>query len=331
MGPMIFSIQNHSFIAPTEFQVYNGKISWSDVPLYKSPDIDSVNYNLKSDVPLYKSPDIDSVNYILKSESYFHYLFTHRSADLVIEVGKKPNIVKFWAHTKILSNSTPYFKCALSSSWARFEDDIFIFKKPNITPQVFHIVLDYIYSGKVIWKKYSEKDIMDFLVASDELLIDRILYEGQCHLIEQKCTWILYNLKLVTFISFRHKSFKKLQNYCIEKICKNPILIFRSNYFFKLNDVFWIKFLKQDNIQMEEFEIWHNLILWGIGQLPTTKRLSYFNFSKKELADLKSILQHFIPLIRFTEFSIYQFYTFVWPFRNIIDLKLRKENSEFSK
>ncbi|CAG8562414.1 23259_t:CDS:2 [Gigaspora margarita] len=255
--------------SPTEFQVSTSKSSLSDAPFCKFPDIDSVNYNLKS-------------------ESYFHYLFTHRSADLLIEVGKKPNIVKFWAHTKILSISTPYFKCALSSSWARFENDIFIFKKPNITPQV----------GKVIWKKYSEKDIMDFLVASDELLIDRILDEGQCHLIEQKCTWILYNLKFITFISFRHKSFEKLQNYCIEKICKNPILIFRSNYFFKLNDVFWIK-------------------------------LSYFNFSKKELADLKSILQHFIPLIRFTEFSVYQFYTFVWPFRDIIDLELRKEIVNF--
>ncbi|CAG8740989.1 9929_t:CDS:2 [Gigaspora margarita] len=52
------------------------------------------------------------------------------SADLVIEEN-------FWVHTKILSGSTHYFKCALSSTWARFENDIFIFKRPNITPQVF--------------------------------------------------------------------------------------------------------------------------------------------------------------------------------------------------
>ncbi|CAG8577759.1 2716_t:CDS:2 [Dentiscutata erythropus] len=270
--------------------------------------------------------ETQSVNpyHSFNSESYFHHLSKHQTTDLIIEVGESPNTEKFRAHTEILSNSTPYFECALSSSWAIFENDEIIFKKPNITPQVFHIVLD----GIVHWKKHTEKDILNFLVAADELLIDRILDEGQRHLIEQRYEWILYNLNFTTFISFKYKSFEKLRNYCIVKICENPRLTFSSNYFLKFDEGFWIKFLNQDNIQMEEFEIWHNLILWGIEQFSITKNQSFFNFSKNELIHLKSILQHCIPLIRFTEFSVNQLYTYVWPFRDIIDLKLRKEINE---
>ncbi|CAG8446367.1 9610_t:CDS:2, partial [Dentiscutata heterogama] len=268
-------------------------------------------------------PETQLVNsyHSFNSESYFHHLSKHETTDLIIEVGENPNSEKFRAHTEILSNSTPYFECALSPSWAIFENNEIIFKKPNITPQVFHVVLD----GKVHWQKHTEKDILDFLVAADELLIDRILDEGQSHLIGQRYEWILYNLNFITFISFKYKSFEKLRNYCIEKICENPRLIFSSNYFLKFDEEFWIKFLNKDNIQMEEFEIWHNLILWGIGQFSITKNQSFFNFSKNELIYLKSILQHCIPLIRFTDFSISQLYTYVWPFRDIIDLKLRKE------
>ncbi|CAG8637227.1 3362_t:CDS:2, partial [Scutellospora calospora] len=221
------------------------------------------------------------------SKSYFHYLSQYKSTDLIIEVGEKHKLERFMAHTAILSKSTPYFKCSLSSTWARFENDKIIFKKPNIAPQVFNIILD----GKVLWDDHTEQDLLDFLVAADELLlIDEILDEGQCYLIEQRYEWILSNLSSVTFYSFRYKPFKKLKKFCMERICENPKLIFfRSNYFLNFDDSFWINFLSQDHIQMDEFEIWHNLILWGIGQSSLTN-LSFFNFSKKELADLKNIL-----------------------------------------
>ncbi|CAG8795002.1 22865_t:CDS:2, partial [Racocetra persica] len=262
------------------------------------------------------------------SSSYFHHLSKNKFTDLVIEVGEEPDIERFNAHTEILSNSTPYFKCALSSSWAKFENDKIIFKKPNITPKVFLIALNYIYSGEVLWKQHVEKDILNFLVATEELLIDGILDEGQCHLIEQRYEWILCNLDLVTFTSFRYKSLEILQDYCLEKICENPRLLFRSKYFLQLDGSLWMKFLNMDKIQMEEFEIWHNLILWGIGQISGTNNY-FFSFSKEELANLKNILYSYIPLIRFTKFSVNQLYTFVWPFRDIIDLNLRNEIADF--
>ncbi|CAG8471131.1 9690_t:CDS:2 [Cetraspora pellucida] len=303
------SITNHSFMEPTEFFVSDN--SYCDFTcLYPST---------KSFQKISKTKSVYS-----HCKSYFHYLSKYKFTDLTIEVGEKPNIERFNAHTEILSNSTPYFKCALSPSWAKFENGKMIFKKPNIAPKVFLIVLN----GKVLWKQHAEKDIFDFLVATEELLIDDILDEGQCHLIEERYKWILCNLSLVTFTSFRYNSFEIFQDYCIEKICENPRLLFRSIYFLKLDGSFWTKFLNQDKIQMEEFEIWHNLILWGIGQISETNRY-FFSFSKKKLTNLKNILLSYIPLIRFTEFSVNQFYTFVWPFRDIIDINLRNEITDF--
>ncbi|CAG8772102.1 32697_t:CDS:2, partial [Racocetra persica] len=125
-----------------------------------------------------------------------------------------------------------------------------------------------------------------------------------------------------------YKSLEILQDYCLEKICENPQLLFRSKYFLQLDGSFWMKFLNMDKIQMEEFEIWHNLILWGIGQISETNNY-FFSFSKEELANLKNILYSYIPLIRFTEFTVDQLYTFVWPFRDIIDINLRNEIADF--
>ena len=41
----------------------------------------------------------------------------------------------------ILSARSDYFKAALSSRWAKRENGIIIFDKPNISPPVFEILL----------------------------------------------------------------------------------------------------------------------------------------------------------------------------------------------
>src|SRR5438128_6652515 len=58
---------------------------------------------------------------------------TSTAYDVSITVGEAPNTKIFKAHSAILVSRSPYFAAALSSNWANKENDVTIFKKPNIT------------------------------------------------------------------------------------------------------------------------------------------------------------------------------------------------------
>ena len=58
-----------------------------------------------------------------------------------IIVGEEPNTEEFKTHSVILSSRSIYFKKALSSQWARKENGIIIFNKPNISPLVFKVLI----------------------------------------------------------------------------------------------------------------------------------------------------------------------------------------------
>jgi hypothetical protein len=63
--------------------------------------------------------------------------------DVIFEVGEEPNIKVFRAHSVILRAVSPYFKVALSKRWTGESQDRLVFKKPNIDPNVFSIILKY--------------------------------------------------------------------------------------------------------------------------------------------------------------------------------------------
>ncbi len=58
-----------------------------------------------------------------------------------IEVGEESEMKIFKAHSVILRARSTYFRSAFSSNWAKKEGDFLIFKKPNMTPIVFQIIL----------------------------------------------------------------------------------------------------------------------------------------------------------------------------------------------
>ncbi|CAG8602006.1 2180_t:CDS:2 [Ambispora gerdemannii] len=61
--------------------------------------------------------------------------------NIIIYVGEDSHAKQFKAHTNLLRARSPYFRTALSSDWVIKEDGIFVFKKPNISPVVFDIIL----------------------------------------------------------------------------------------------------------------------------------------------------------------------------------------------
>jgi len=61
--------------------------------------------------------------------------------DVIIYVGEEQNVKEIHAHSNILSIRSQYFRTAFSNEWAEKTDGKFIFKKPNISPHLFIIIL----------------------------------------------------------------------------------------------------------------------------------------------------------------------------------------------
>src|SRR4051794_26726104 len=62
--------------------------------------------------------------------------------NVIIQVGKNQNIKEFRAHSNILKARSPYFKSAFSAGWViKNNNNMIEFKKPNINPTVFEIIL----------------------------------------------------------------------------------------------------------------------------------------------------------------------------------------------
>ena len=76
------------------------------------------------------------------SRDLSNLLNNHDDYNVKIIIGKEPNIREFKLHSLILSSRSNYFKAALSSRWAREENGITIFEKPNILPLVFEVLVE---------------------------------------------------------------------------------------------------------------------------------------------------------------------------------------------
>ena len=64
--------------------------------------------------------------------------------NLIIQAGENKNVKEFRAHSSILRARSPYFKSALSSDGITKKNNMIEFKKPNINPTVFEIILKYV-------------------------------------------------------------------------------------------------------------------------------------------------------------------------------------------
>ena len=61
--------------------------------------------------------------------------------DVIIYAGENENVKEIYAHSNILRARSQYFRTAFSNKWAEKKNGKFIFKKPNISPHFFKIIL----------------------------------------------------------------------------------------------------------------------------------------------------------------------------------------------
>ncbi|RGB43756.1 hypothetical protein C1646_797950 [Rhizophagus diaphanus] len=107
------------------------------------------------------------------SNDYERLFETEIGYDVIIYTGEEPNVKEIHAHSNILCIRSQYFRSAFSNEWAEKRDGKFIFRKPNISPQLFNIILRFIYCGNIELEKL-QAPLLELLLKRDDLNLDEV-------------------------------------------------------------------------------------------------------------------------------------------------------------
>jgi hypothetical protein len=172
-------------------------------------------------------------------------------------------------------------------------------------------------------KECDTLNIFKLLVAANELNLQELVTYIQSFLIENKANWLKENFDLIYQTSFENDSFLDLQEYCNDLISNEPDKIFESSKFTSIPEKLLISVIQDDNLQVDEIQVWEHVLKWGIAQnsakLPSDDLKDY---SKKDFKTLKSILKNCIPFIRFYNFNSKEFIYKIHPYKKVLPKEL---------
>ncbi|GBB90175.1 hypothetical protein RclHR1_17050003 [Rhizophagus clarus] len=260
------------------------------------------------------------------SKNLLEILEDNEFYDVTIEVGNDPYVKIFRAHMVILYYRSPYLRRILSTINVNRNNNDGILahvKLPNILPEIFQLILRYIYGGRLSLEEYDTSDIIEILIASSELNLQELITHLQSFLIENRKDWLEQNFNLIYKTSFKNDSFLKLQNFCTELMFKAPKNIFNSIDFTSLSEKGLLSLIQHDNFQMDVIQVWDHVLKWGIAQNPELPS-DPLNYSKDDFNILKNTLQHFIPFIKFFNLTPKEYLNKVYPYKKVIPKDLRE-------
>ncbi|GBB87040.1 hypothetical protein RclHR1_01350015 [Rhizophagus clarus] len=255
---------------------------------------------------------------ILKDDEYY---------DITIEVGSDPYVKIFRAHMVILHYRSPYLRRILSIK-RKNDGTLAHIKFPNISPETFQIILSYIYGGILSLDECDASEIIEILVAANELNFQELITLLQSFLIENKSDWMKSNFNSLYQMIFENNSFLELQKYCTNLISKDPKNVFESPNFSSTPENLLVSLIQDNhNLQMSDMQVWEHVLKWGIAQNPELPSVP-INYSKEDFNTLKNRLQRCIPLIKFYNLTSEEFYK-VTPYKKILPKELYKDKCYF--
>ncbi|RIA81397.1 hypothetical protein C1645_744552 [Glomus cerebriforme] len=269
-----------------------------------------------------------SSKFLTELSSDYKKLFeTELGYDVIIYAGEEPNVKEIHAHSNILCIRSQYFRTAFSNEWAEKENGKFILKKQNISPQLFDIILRFIYCGNIELKNLQGPDVLKLLIAVDELNIQSLILHIQEYLIEHQTEFLQQNPTGILEIIYQHETFTDLWNFCLEAICEEPKILFNSNNFINLKAPLLELLLKRDDLNMNEIEIWDSLLKWCLTQQNVINDPTKWN--KEDITKIERSLHRFIPLIRFYDIEPTDFFYKVYCYKDILPQDLVHDLLEY--
>ncbi|RIA83338.1 hypothetical protein C1645_809264 [Glomus cerebriforme] len=247
--------------------------------------------------------------------------------DVIIYSGEEPNIKEIHAHSNILCVRSKYFRTAFSNEWAEKKDGKFILRKPNISPHLFNIILRFIYCGNIELKNLQGPDVLKLLISADELNMQSLISHIQEFLIEHQAEFLNRNPIDILETVYQNEMFTDLWNFCLEKICETPKILFNSDKFLNLKASLLELLLKRDDLDLSEIEIWENLLKWCFAQQNIINDPT--KWEKEDITKIERSLHRFIPLIRFYDIKPADFFYKVYNYKDILPKDLIHDLLEF--
>ena len=115
-------------------------------------------------------------------------------------------------------------------------------------------------------KNLQGPDVLKLLLAVDELNIQSLISHIQEFLIENQTEFLHQNPTEILETVYQHESFTDLWNFCLEKICEEPKILFDSYKFINLKASLLELLLKRDDLNVDEIVIWESLLKWCFAQ-----------------------------------------------------------------
>ncbi|GBC00023.1 hypothetical protein RclHR1_03710007 [Rhizophagus clarus] len=260
----------------------------------------------------------------LLSQNYVELLEDNEYYDITIEVGEDPNVKIFRAHKNILCYRSPFLRRTLASNKKSDNGVLSHIKLPNISPEIFQIVLRYIYGGVLSLNRKDASDILNILVAADELHLQELVNYLQKYLINNNSEWLEQHFELIHRTSYQSKSLLELQEFCTNLMAESPEKIFKSFDFTSLPEKSLISLIKRDDLQMKEIEVWEHVLKWGLAQNPTLIP-DPKSWSGDDFKTIKNTLQHCLPLIRFFGLTSKELSQKVRPYQKLLSQQLYED------
>ncbi|RHZ73921.1 hypothetical protein Glove_228g72 [Diversispora epigaea] len=123
------------------------------------------------------------------SQDFSELLNDEKEYNVVIEVDKEENRKSFTSHSVVLRYRSTYFAKELENI-ATNENHVKTIIKPNISAQIFEIILKYIYGGVVNIENIETKLIYELMIVANELEFEELSEKLGSYFIESKDSWL---------------------------------------------------------------------------------------------------------------------------------------------
>jgi hypothetical protein len=184
--------------------------------------------------------------------------------------------------------------------------------------------------GNIELKNLQGPDVLKLLIAVDELNIQQLISHIQEYLIEHQTEFLQQNPAGILETVYQHETFTDLWNFCLEKICKEPKILFNSENFVNLKAPLLELLLKRDDLYMDEIEIWESLLRWCFTQQNMRNdQNDPKKWNKEDITKIERSLHRFIPLIRFYNIKPTDFFYKVYCYKDVLPQELVHDLLEF--
>ncbi|EXX62075.1 hypothetical protein RirG_165090 [Rhizophagus irregularis DAOM 197198w] len=258
------------------------------------------------------------------SQNYIELLKDDEYYDVTIEVGEDPNVKIFRAHMNILCYRSPYLRQALASNKKNNDNILSHIKLPNTSPEIFQIILEYIYGGILSLGEKDTSDFLKVLATADKLSLQELVDYLQGYLIENRSEWLEQHFGFTQQISSQSNNLLRLQEFCTNLMVQSPEKVLKSLNFTSFPEKSLISIIKSDDLQMKEIEVWEYVLKWGLAQNPTLIP-DLKTWSDDDFKTMKNTLQHCLPFVRFYCLSPKEFSQKVRPYQKLLNQQLYED------